>query len=166
MALIVEDGSIVADANSFIDVTYARNYADLRGLSLPTDDADIEKLLVKAADKINSSESRFKGLRVSSSQSLSFPRYPLNINGFDVSSSVIHKDVKDAQAQLAIDAQTFDLMPNNDGKELKSKGTGPLKKEWFEKGTSVSEPELTAANSLLEKFYSSGSGGGLLDVCR
>ena len=48
MALIIENGTIVANANSYATVAELRGYAALRGATVPTDDAQCEYMLIKA----------------------------------------------------------------------------------------------------------------------
>ena len=81
MSLTIEDGSGVADANSFVTVAEATAYAAARGLSLPATDAEKEQLLVKAADYLLSVEDRFKGERVAADQALSWPRSNVYLYG-------------------------------------------------------------------------------------
>ena len=81
MALIIEDGIIIEDgtnvegANSFVTVEECRAFAEARGLTLPVDDSDVEILLIKAVDYLNSIENRFQGHRYfySDGQNLCFP---------------------------------------------------------------------------------------------
>lgn len=166
MSLTVEDGTIVADADSYVTVAEVQAFCTKRGLSLPADESDIETLIIKAMDYIESLEDDFQGSRVSSSQSLSFPRYPLIINGFEIASTTIHKNLKNALCQLAFDVQTVDPQPTGDGKEVKISVTGPLKKEFFQKGTGVSEPVLTAFEALIKPLYSKCANSAFLQVHR
>ena len=50
MALIIEDGSLVHAANSFVSVEEVRAYASARTLTLPSDDTIIEAGAIKSAD--------------------------------------------------------------------------------------------------------------------
>ena len=61
MALIIEDGSIVANANSFISLVDARAYAATIGLTLPVDDTEAEVTLINGARYVNSQEPSFQG---------------------------------------------------------------------------------------------------------
>ncbi|KAF2282287.1 hypothetical protein GH714_044131 [Hevea brasiliensis] len=72
--LIVEDGSIVADADSYISLTDARALADKFGLTLPTDDTAAEAALRNGAAYVGLQESAMCGTRVSAEQELSYPR--------------------------------------------------------------------------------------------
>lgn len=111
MALIVEDGSIVVNANSYVNVTYARSYAADREFDLPSSDDQLEAYLIRALDYIESYSERFKGSRVDEDQELSWPRDNVYIGGFLVPYTSIPKELKDLQSQLAVDINSgFDLM--------------------------------------------------------
>lgn len=166
MSLTVEDGNIIADADSYVTVAELQSFCTKRGLSLPEEDADIEKLIIKAMDYIESLECDFQGWRVSSSQSLSFPRESVCINGYENAATNIPKNLKSALCRLAHDVQSVDLQPTGDGKEIKVSGIGPLRKEFFRKGTGVSEPVLTAFNALIKPLFKSTAGSAFLEVCR
>src|SRR5882724_1128998 len=73
MALIIEDGSLVAGAESYVSAGDARAYALKRGITLSADDADIEVALVKSMDYLESF-ANYKGQKVETTQALSWPR--------------------------------------------------------------------------------------------
>ena len=68
MTIIVEDGSIVADANSYISTEDAQTFIDARGLTAVITDG----LLLRAMDVLNNLD--YIGYRTSGAQVLSFPR--------------------------------------------------------------------------------------------
>lgn len=72
MALIVEDGSGVPDANSYGTLAGARAYASDRGVTLSATDADVIPLLINATDYLEDFD--YVGQPVSYTQSLSWPR--------------------------------------------------------------------------------------------
>ena len=166
MSLTVEDGSIVDDADSYVTVAEVRTFCTKRGLSLPADDADVETLVIKAMDYIEAMEEKFQGSRVSSSQSLAWPRGYVIIHGNENASDNIPKNLKNALCRLAFDAQANELQPNGTGKEIKSQGIGPLRKEFFKNGVSASTPELTAFDALIRPLLSCKSGSAFLQVQR
>lgn len=51
--LIVEDGSGVDNANTYVDVAYLDSYASDRGFSIPTDEADKQVFLIRAFDYLH-----------------------------------------------------------------------------------------------------------------
>jgi len=74
MALIIEDGTIVAGADSYATLAVLRAYALKRGVTLSAVDADLEVLAIKAMDYIGSFEDKFQSARTDPvNQLLSFP---------------------------------------------------------------------------------------------
>lgn len=166
MALIVEDGTIVANANSFATVAECRAFADARGLDLPTADEDVEKLLVKATDFLFSLEADFQGTRGDVSQELPFPRDDVFLFGADVSGA-IPKILKQAQCRLAFDASQADLLATGSGRVVKKEGVGPLQVEYGDDGASNPQVQLTAALTILDPLFKSSSvaNGGGINIC-
>jgi hypothetical protein len=100
--LIIEDGSVVAGANSFITVAELEAYlTDLgRTLTAATEDAK-EVLLIKAQRAI-STRLTYWGDPVSQDQRTCLPRnWNRYIDGFLVGNDVVPQDFKDAQAEMA-----------------------------------------------------------------
>lgn len=103
MALIIETGSIVAGANSYVTVAEARPYVESRGGSFPIEDLDGEYLILKAMDFFESHNERFKGDIVSKAQPLSFPRQNFEAEGWNWSSDEIPRQVKTALLALVFE---------------------------------------------------------------
>lgn len=103
MAIIVEDGSAKTDANSYIDVEFARAYALSRGFSLPAADEEVEAMIVMACDYVESFAEQFKGKRKTAAQALSWPRIDVVIDGEDFPDDAIPVPLKLAQAQGVVE---------------------------------------------------------------
>jgi len=110
MAIIVEDGSGLANANAYIDVAFAdayfteRNDLEWSGLT-----AEKEAFIIRATDYIELTfGKRFYGTKFSDSQSLSFPR--LADDG--LTASIIPLNLKKACAEYAKIAKTSGLIIN------------------------------------------------------
>jgi len=82
--LIVEDGSVVPNADSYVSLADARALAAKFSLNLPADDAEAEAALRNGASYVDLQEPMMCGRRVSASQSLAFPRSGIKLFGFDV----------------------------------------------------------------------------------
>lgn len=97
--LIVEDGSIVEDANSYITYDYAENYHTLRGNSAWADGDTLAKqqAIIRATQSI---DALYKAYwledKLSDAQELEFPRGEENEEG------VIPKNLKKAVAEAAL----------------------------------------------------------------
>ena len=157
MALIIEDGNGIANANSFVTVAEAAAYAQARGLTLPATDAEIEILLIKAVEYLLSIESRFKGSRVNHLQELPWPRKDVYIYQSlePLANNQIPKALKNAQCQLAVDFVSNDLLPTGQNKEIQQEIVGPISTTYFRSGTSVAQPvkALAILEPLLLQTY-------------
>lgn len=177
MALIIEDGSIVPNANSYASVANLDDYAALRGITLPNTDAAKEVLLIKAMDYIEAQESRFKGYRRTQEQSLSWPRthvvlyyterYAL-VNGYENirqgnywPDNKIPQTLVKAQCQLAVDVMTVDLQPTIaiDSRSVRRDKVGPLETEYFSSREQLNSPILGKAEGLLANLCTQGMFG-------
>lgn len=158
MALIVEDGSIVAGANSYNSVAEIRSYASARGYALPTDDVDVEKLAVQATDYLETFRKRYQGSRTDpANQSLQFPRYGVVLDGYIyVDSNVIPGELKLAHCQATVEAYENDLLPNGSAKVKKEK-VDVLEVEYQE--SSLSEVSFPKVDALIEPLLKSGGWG-------
>lgn len=123
MSLIVEDGSIVANAESYLSVADADTYHSLRGntswagTSPATSTSAKEAALRKATEFINNEYyGRWKGELVDEDQSLAWPRnYAINDEtGQYYDSESIPLLLKRATAEMALIALTEEFYPTYD----------------------------------------------------
>lgn len=112
MALIIEDGSIVPNANSWVNTDDYAAYAAGLGYDVGTE-AEQEIALRQAAIFIGSFEGRLKGALVERDQPLCFPREGLVLDGFAWADNEIPRQVKLCQMAVAIDSQVFGIDPYN-----------------------------------------------------
>lgn len=171
MALIIEDGTIAAGADSWITVAEWEAYATSYGRTVTGTEAEKEVMLRKAQRAI-STRYTFQGTRVSEAQTTCLPRnWPNAIKGFTIGADVIPQDFKDAQAELAWSihegADPFaDVTADNAAKGAvtgaRSKA-GPVETEttYSSGGASFSATSMsnyTAVMALLRPYLLSGSG--------
>ncbi len=108
MALIIEDGSIVTGANSYVTIAEIKAYADLRGIAYP-DDAAIEVNAILATDYLQSK--CYAGVQVEpNAQPLEFPRDDLYIKNVLVPNDSIPEQLKNAQIEAALAQTSQDLL--------------------------------------------------------
>lgn len=103
MSLIVEDGSIVTNANALITVVYFKEYADLQGWDYSTydDTTDIEPAIVRGSQHISDGFS-YGGIKQSRDQSFSWPRHSAyDGDGYVILSTVIPTQVMKASCEAA-----------------------------------------------------------------
>ena len=160
MALIIEDGTGVDNANSYITVAEARAFASLRSLILPSSDSEVEVLIVKAFDYLESLD--YKGNHANPPQSAEFPRRDLYLQGVLFSESQIPYKLKQAQSQLTYEAVNIDLQPTGNGKELIKEKVDVVEVQYSEKGINVARPTFTTVNSFLKDLLKSGLSSGHL----
>lgn len=151
MALIVSDGTGLADADSYISLIDARDYATKYGYTLPIDDTEAEVALRKGAVYANLYESSFSGERLKDQQSLAFPR----INAYkcygastiDIASDAIPEEVKQSQVIAAqYYGQGLDARANDDQLSIASKEvTGAVKVSYFDNGKTGKSVMITAS---------------------
>lgn len=91
MAIVVEDGTLVSGANSYITIAEFKSWADDRGITYGTDDA-ISQQLYRAHDYFETL--RFRGLKSDENQTMQWPRDQVLIDGYAVESNEIPKEVK------------------------------------------------------------------------
>jgi len=105
MAVIVEDGSGVAGANSYqIRADYIA-YALTLGITI-TDDDTADNQLVKAAQYIDSKEATLIGYKVEREQAMGYPRYNLWIDGESWQSDEVPIQAIKAQREYALDVNS------------------------------------------------------------
>jgi len=128
VALICEDGSIVAGAESYISVADADTYFTARANAAwdALADADKEAALRKATDYMTGRYGlRWKGDRVSELQALDWPRSSAYANGFLIDSGSVPVAIQRACAELAVRASADDLAPDV-GAQVKQEVVGPI----------------------------------------
>lgn len=130
VTIIVEDGSCVPNANSYIDVEYATQYLEDRGLTVPAE-GKLKPMLINAMDFMESLN-RYKGKRTNQDQELQFPRSGLYSDGVEIPGNTIPVAIKRAQAQLVADTVQSGkpLLNNSTSYALKKRVLGPLTLEY------------------------------------
>ena len=80
--IIVEDGSGVEGANSYLSIEELTSFADDRGLKLPEDDETKGKFLIRAFDYLEAMECKFIGQKTEHQQKTAWPRDLSSCNGY------------------------------------------------------------------------------------
>ncbi|MES2637355.1 MAG: DnaT-like ssDNA-binding protein [Pseudomonadota bacterium] len=167
MALIVEDGTGLSNADAYISVADALAYHDARG---NTNWADItateqEQAIRRATDFMEQLyRLSWKGRRTTEAQALSWPRYDvLRDDGYYYyASDIVPTEVKNACAELAFKAAGGDLSPDLAQRVIREK-IGPLEVEYEKNG--VQYTTYRAINNMLAPFLT-GLGGAFKKVIR
>lgn len=166
--IIIEDGTEVANANSFVSVSNARIYAANRGVSLPSSDDELAAMLIKANDYLEAQADLFQGERATATQELQFPRSGVYIYGALVPSNIIPKSLISAQVQLAMAINAgLDLQPNvTPGDYVIKEKVGPIETVYANPLHVGIGTTFTAANALLAMLFKPNSTGFSLKVIR
>lgn len=166
MALVIENGTIVADADSYATVADLVAAATAFGKSVPSGEAAREALLRRAAIAMESMN--WKGDRASAAQALAWPRIGVVREGFELDSDAIPGPVKKGQIALALEIYEDDLSPpdSRKGAVKRTKVEGAIETEYAEAAAHVRRP---AAGRLSSAFFSGfirGGAAGALTVVR
>ena len=160
MALIVETGSIIADAESYCSVADATTYHAARGntaWAALTTDALREAALRKATDFMRQAyRSRWQGVKVDEDQALDWPRYDVVVEGYVIASNIVPAEVKNACAELALRASAADLNP--DLKQGKTSVTVGSISTTYDKN-SPQWKRYRAIDAMLAPYLKAGGGG-------
>jgi len=173
MALIIEDGTVVSGADSWVTVSEWEAYAANYGNTVTGTEAEKEVMLRKAQRAITTRYT-FKGVEVSALQTTCLPRYwHTLIKGFSVGSDEIPQAFKDAQCEMAWSIhEGADPLGDRTSSNIQ-KGAlvgdmakaGPVETEKTDSESSgavgydaLSMGNYTAVKSLLAPYLLSGSG--------
>lgn len=134
MALVVEDGTGLSTAESYISVADAEtrlgNLGDTTFAALST--AEKEEALRKATIYMEGAyRLRWKGTRLLRAQALSWPRYGAVVDSYDLDSDTVPTEVANACADFALKASTGELLPDQERAVIREK-VGSLETEYGE----------------------------------
>jgi hypothetical protein len=179
--LVVEDGSGVPAANSYVDLATFRTYALQRGKTLPVDDNAAEVLLILAAQWIETRPRQFVGIRANpsptnqtGSQGLSWPRTDewCNANGVLISGgrsfingqqldgtlvpdNVVPQLIKTAQMMVAVTAIDTELFPIQSAPMVTVDKTDVLETHFSDKFGPLNDLVMPAVMAVLRPLYGS-----------
>ena len=121
MALIIEDGTGLSNAESYIDVAFADTYFLKRGIIQWAGLTNREQLIVRAMDYIENNYT-YQGTKLLSTQSLQFPRLICGETVYPIA-------LKNAVCELALKSNEEDLLADTDKTTIREK-VGTLEIEY------------------------------------
>ena len=137
--IIVENGSIVAGANSYVSLIDARTILAAYGQDLNTDDTIAEQELLSAARYIESFRNSFKGIKSTREQTMQWPRRNAYIDGYLIPTDEIPVELVNAQAFAAYEVSAGNnLQPTDDGRKIASEKVDVLEVSYFESSATSS----------------------------
>ena len=150
--IVVEDGTVVAGANSYVTEAELTTYAADRGVMLTT---TTDVLLIKAMDYIESLA--FIGYRHVGAQPLQWPRDQVYIDGQHISRTTLPKELKNGllAAALAVDAELDPL--RNVERATKREKVDVIEVEYMD--SAASETIVRTINAALYKILHTGGYG-------
>lgn len=167
MALVIEDGTGVANATSYVTVAEYRAYATPRGVSLPVSDATVETQLILAMDYLEMQP--WKGIQTYTSQALAWPRDGVYLSGSLQADDEIPAKLKFAQMQLAIQVNAgIDLIPTVTSESVGAvtrEKVGPIETEYSSFSSVGTQPYFASIRALLGP-YLQGLGFGQFRATR
>ena len=122
MAFVVETGAGLSNANSYASVSAADSYVADRGITgwAALSSTIKQQSLVKATDYLEATyRAAWKGNRVSETQSLSWPRYNVIVDGFNFPSNVVPTQVVNACIEMAIRASVGETLLADQGQRVR-----------------------------------------------
>ncbi len=133
MALVVEDGTGLATAESYISVADAdTRHSNLGNTAWTGTTAVKEAALRKATEYIEQRyRLRWKGVRVISTQALSWPRTAAMVDGYESGYNSVPTEIANACADLALKSLSETLNADQTRAVIREK-VGPLETEYSE----------------------------------
>ena len=150
--IVVEDGTVVAGANSYVTEAELTTYAADRGVTLT---AATDVLLIKAMDYIESLS--FIGTKYSKGQALQWPRSNVYIDGFYFVPTIIPPALQTGQiaTALAIDSDNSPLATV--GRSTKREKVDVIEVEYM--SSAAAQPIVKTINAAMRKILVSGGSG-------
>lgn len=156
MALIVEDGTGLATAESYLSLPDADAYHLAFGNSTwdAATDAAKEAALRRATQYLDSRYT-FAGQRLTTTQTLEWPRAGIDLPSVRWTWPV--KRVQDACAELALRALSGSLTADQPSAQTKSEEVGPVKVEYFQSAQD-GQTRYLLIDDMLRGLLTAGSG--------
>lgn len=160
VSIIVEDGSVVTGANSYVTTAQLQTYADNRNITISA--SDLSELIIQSMDYIESLV--YKGYKLTRDQALQWPRSGVMVDGYYLDSDTIPQELKNGQmaAALAVDAGNSPLATLERGKK-RVRVEGAVEVEYF---TSYSANTVRTINSALWKLLDTSGGVNTFKVSK
>lgn len=150
VTLIVEDGTGVVGANTYNSLTEIRQYAEERGIILPTDDTELSILAIQATDYLETFREKYQGLKTNLSQDLQWPRSGVTLDGETLDENLLPALLKKAHCQATAEAVEADLQANPSASVKKEK-VDVLEVEYAD--SAISSTGFTKVESLLNPLF-------------
>lgn len=166
MALIVEDGTGRADAESYASLAEADAYHEAMGsASWPAATAPEREIALRKATAYVEAGYTWRGVRTTSRQALSWPRGDVCVDGVAVPSDQVPVRLKRAVFELALKALTSDLMPDVAPEVVTAESVGPVSTS-YGAARNGGLTRFSLVDAMLRDLVLSGGAGGSVRVVR
>jgi hypothetical protein len=157
--------AVTVGVDSYVTEAELAAYAAARGITIS---GAPSVLLTKAMDYLDTLEDQWQGERSVIGQPLAWPRYPVYIYGSLQLNTAIPTQLKNGQMQLAIEADTQELMPTTavGGKGSVIEETVDVITVKYAEGQKNTQPYFSAAMKILKPLTMTVSGGSNFAVTR
>lgn len=119
MALVIEDGSIVSGANSYVTADEYRSWANARGIDVEANSL-LEKSILRAMDYFE--QLHFIGNKANENQPLQWPRTEALIDGYYADATEIPVQVKVALYEaIKVEIDGFSELNNEDRRTIRER---------------------------------------------
>lgn len=162
MAIIIEDGTIIAGSNSYATASHLAKYVAAIGYSIT---GDSNQLLTSASRYIETLS--FIGLKYTKAQSMQWPRIDAEIDGFEIGIAEIPQQLIDLQLTIAIEIDSGEDPYNpasNSLPVIKERVEGAVTVEYATPTTAVSASKELASTRLIDIL--TGGSFGFASVSR
>lgn len=120
MALVIEDGTVVSGANSYVTLNEYRAWANARGITASDSDTVLERYVLRAMDYLE--QLMFIGNKANENQPLQWPRTEALIDGYYADATEIPSQVKKALYEaIKVEADGKSELLNQDRRTIKEK---------------------------------------------
>ena len=164
MAFVVEDGSGMSSATSYISVADADSFATEVGLTSWTGtNGAKETALIKAQRFLTQLyRGQWKGERIASTQALDWPRNGVyDADGYLLTSTTVPSAVKEAQVELAVRALTAglisDVATTDAGIASEASSVGGVSYSVTFTGSKATQAQYPVVNLLLAPYLRGGT---------
>ena len=145
--LVIEDGTIVEDANSYVDLEEADEYFENNSTWNALTDAEKTDRLFFAAIYIENLY-RFIGSISDQTQNMRWPRVGVVVDGYEIEDNIIPKNIKYAQMEAA---NIENLYSNFTSNEISSISAGSVSISYFDPSLKKF-PKYNVIENLLQNY--------------
>jgi hypothetical protein len=138
MAIVVEDGTIVSGANSYVTEAELTTFATERGITITGTNSE---LIYQSMDYIE--QQNFIGVKSTQAQPLQWPRYDAYVDSYLIASNTIPQDLKNAQMQTALSIDEGNGPLDVVEQKVKREKVDVLETEYSDNSSQTYDPKIS-----------------------